>query len=136
MPDGETLDLECFRLPPHQTAPPKPKPPRYCKADFLRGPIPWSRWLVRAIALPGKALAVALVLWREAGIRNSMTVPVQPARLREAGILPDAARRALCTLEVAGLVKVRRPSGRCREVTILSGEGEPWRPTEALTTCK
>ena len=118
MANGETLDPERFRLPPNLTAPPNPKPPRRCPAGFLRGPIPWP-WLVKAMTLPGRALAVALVLWREAGVRKTMVVPLPQVRLREAGILHDAARRAVRSLELAGLVTIRRPPGRCLEVTIL-----------------
>jgi hypothetical protein len=118
MQDGETLDLAGFRLPPNRTAPPRRKPPSCCRAGFLRGPIPWP-WLVKAMTLPGRALAVALILWREAGMRKTMVISFSQARLREVGILPDAARRALRSLERAGLVTIRRPLGRCREVTIL-----------------
>src|SRR5262249_32809455 len=96
----------------------KRKPPRFCKSNFLRGPIPWA-WLIRAMMLPGRALAVGLIIWREAGIRNSLTIPLQHARLREAGIRKDTGRRGLRSLETAGLVTISRPPGRCLEVTIL-----------------
>lgn len=112
------LDLDRLRLPPGLSTAAKPKPPRFVRSDFLRGPIPWP-WLAQAMKLRGKALALALVLWREAGIANTMTIPVRPARLRECGILPDAARRALRSLERAGLVTVERPPGCCPQVTIL-----------------
>jgi hypothetical protein len=69
--------------------------------------------------LPGQALAVGLIIWREAGIRNSLTMPLQHARLREAEIKKDTSRRALRSLEMAGLVTISRPPGRCLEVTIL-----------------
>ena len=117
MPD---LDLDKFRLPPGVSAPPKPKrkPPNYCRSTFLRGPIPWP-WLVRAMTLPGRALAVALVLWREAGIRKAMTFPLSQARLREAAISTQAARRGLRALAMAGLLTIHRPPGRSLEVTIL-----------------
>jgi hypothetical protein len=116
------LDLERFQLPAGWTAPlkPKQKPPRFCKTKFLRGPIPWA-WIVRAMALPGRALAVGLILWRESGIRNSLTVPLQHAHLRDAGILSGAARRGMRYLEKANLVMIRRRPGRCLEVTILDG---------------
>lgn len=113
------LNLETFRLPPSATAPPqsKRKPPRFCRKDFLRGPIPWP-WLVKAMELPGRALALSLILWREAGIKNLLTVALSQTRLRECGILPDAARRAVRNLEAAGLIAVNRKPGRCLEVTI------------------
>ena len=114
------MDLDRFRLKTGMTAPAKPKrkPPHFCKAAFLRGPIPWP-WLLRAMRQPGRALAVALVLWREAGIRKTMVIPLSQARLRESGIDRYAARRGLRALELNGLVTIRRPPGRCLEVTIL-----------------
>jgi hypothetical protein len=101
----------------------KPKPPRSCRRDFLKGPIPWS-WLVRAMALPGAALAVALILWREAGIVKRLTVAAGHSRNRRCGILPDAGRRALRNLEKAGLVSIARKPGRGLEVTILEVEND------------
>jgi hypothetical protein len=119
MPTGE-IDLERFRLPANLTARPqsKRKPPRHCRKDFLRGPIPWT-WLAQAMHLPDKALAVPLILWREPGITNLLTVALSQKRLRECGILPDAARRAVRNLETAGLIEVRRHPGRKLEVIIL-----------------
>ena len=118
------LDLDTLRLRPGMTAPPKPKqkPPRYCRTGFLRGPIPWP-WLLRAMPLPGRALAVALVLWREAGIRKAMTFSLPQARLREASISPQAGRRGLKALEIASLVTIRRPPGRSLELAILDAPG-------------
>ena len=118
------LDLDTLRLRPGMTAPPKPKqkPPRYCRTGFLRGPIPWP-WLLRAMPLPGRALAVALVLWREAGIRKAMTFSLPQARLREASISRHAGRRGLKALEAASLLTIRRPAGRSLEVAILNATG-------------
>jgi hypothetical protein len=71
------------------------------------------------MALRGQALALGLVLWREAGIRKAMTFPLSQARLRDAAISRQAARRGLQALERAGLVIVKRLPGRCLELTIL-----------------
>ena len=50
------------------------RPSRARRPDrFLKGPIPWP-WLMRAIALPGKALAVGLMLWLQSGITCRRTV--------------------------------------------------------------
>jgi hypothetical protein len=116
----DPFDPKRFQLPPNLTSPPKPKrkPPRFCEEPFLRGPISWV-WLLKAMALPGRALAVALVLRREAGIRQAMTFTLSQARLRETGISRYASWRGLRALETAGLVAMQRPSGRCLEVTIL-----------------
>jgi hypothetical protein len=94
------------------------KPPRHLPGEkFLKGPIPWS-WLVRAFSLPGKALHVAMLLWREAGCRRSRYV-----RLCLSGRLPDglnkqSARRGLRQLAAAGLVSIRQRPGRGLDVEI------------------
>jgi hypothetical protein len=67
--------------------------------------------------LPGKALAVGLVAWREAGCRNECTVPVNLSALR----MPRrTAQRALQALEAAGLVAVEHRDGRPPLVTLNS----------------
>jgi hypothetical protein len=107
------------------TAPARPKkrPPRFVRGDFLRGPIPWP-WLLKAMALPGQALAVGLVLWREVGMTNSRTVSVNHARFGKCGITPRVSRFALENLEHAGLIAVQRPPGRNLEVTILESTAD------------
>src|SRR5262245_57375726 len=85
---------------------------------FLMGPISWT-WLVRAAGLPGKALAIGLVAWREAGCRKSRTVPVNLAASAAAmGIHPATPARGLRALERAGLVTVIRRPGRRVVVTL------------------
>jgi hypothetical protein len=116
--DGEHLDLEDFRLMPGIRTQPKKRPLCHVRRNFLRGPIDWG-WLVKAIALPGKALAVGLILWREAGIEKNRTIHVNHARFRKWGVKTGASRRALANLENAKLISVLRPSGRNLEVTIL-----------------
>jgi hypothetical protein len=105
-------DLETLRQRPSK------KPPRHRPGEaFLKGPIPWP-WLVLAARLPGQALQVALLLWREAGCRKCRTVPFCLSHGRELGVTVGSARRALRHLEAAGLVRVRRPPGRGLEVTL------------------
>ena len=91
------------------------RPPRHGQGEkFLKGPIPW-RWLELAGALPGKALAVGLAVWREAGCLNDRTVPLnlsaQPMPRR-------TAQRALQALAAAGLVSVESRDGRPPLVTL------------------
>jgi hypothetical protein len=81
-------DLDHLRLPPSATAPrsPRSRPPRHRpQSAFLKGPIPWD-WLDRAGRLPGKALAVGLVLWQKAGLCNSQTIGICQARLDALGL--------------------------------------------------
>jgi hypothetical protein len=43
------------------------RPPRHRPGEaFIKGTIPWV-WLKTAARLPGKALPVALLLWKQAG---------------------------------------------------------------------
>ena len=114
------LDLDKYRLPPEMTAPalPRKRPPRHRQGEpFLKGPIPWP-WLVQAARLPGRRMAVALLLWREAGCRKSRTVRFRLGQAGELGMAPDTARRALRNLERAGLVTVQRKPGQALEVTL------------------
>jgi hypothetical protein len=69
MPDADPFDPGHWEVPADKEQAPAPntkkkRPYRPRRAErFLRGPVPWP-WLVRAMALPGKALAVGLILWR------------------------------------------------------------------------
>jgi hypothetical protein len=94
------------------------KPPRHRPGElFLKGPIPWP-WLEAAARLPGKALALALCLWWEAGRRRCRTVKLCLGRVG-LGVSEQAARRALRALATAGLVALERQPGRGLEVTLL-----------------
>jgi hypothetical protein len=104
--------------PPPPTANKEP-PPRSRRLDrFLKGPIPWP-WLARAIALPGKALAVGLMLWLQRGITGRRTVLFCLSRATTHSIPTTTARRAIRGLEAAGLVAIQRRPGRGLEVTLL-----------------
>lgn len=106
-------------------------PPRHRPGEkFLKGPIPWD-WLVAATALPGKALAVGLVIWFEAGCRNAGTVPVNLSNLSNLGIPRRTAIRALQALSEVALVKLEHRAGRPTLVTLL-----PAPPTESGATTK
>jgi hypothetical protein len=94
------------------------KPPRHRQGEsFLKGPIPWT-WLERAMRLPGKALHVALVLWREAGCEGNRTVRLCLSGKLPEGLNEQSARRGLQRLSGAGLVSIQRRPGRGLEVTI------------------
>ena len=66
---------------------------------------------------------MGLVLWYCRGLSRSNHVRLTPARVRELGLSPDAARRGLGKLENAGLIRVERQQGRAPYVTILRTEG-------------
>lgn len=93
------------------------QPPRHKPGEkFLKGPIPWP-WLEVASVLPGKALAIGLAVWREAGCRNERSVPLN---LSNQCIPRRTAQRALQCLESSGLVSVEHRDGRPPLVTLLS----------------
>lgn len=113
------IDIDIFRAPAGGSSPgmpPVPRtPPRHRRGEpFLKGPIPW-RWLETAMTLSGKALHIALILWREAGCTGTRTVRF---KLSGAKMNVSAARRGLQALDKAGLVTIRRPPGRALEVTL------------------
>ena len=102
---------------------PKRLPRHRAGQEFLRGPIPLS-WLRAATVLPGKALAVGLVLWFKAGITKRGEVKMTTKLLHKFGLSRYAGYRGLVALEDAGLVTAVRRRGRCPRVTILRGEQE------------
>jgi hypothetical protein len=109
---GQEIDLAAL-----QRRPGKRLPRHEPGEAFLKGPIPWP-WLVTAARLPGKALQVAVLLWREAGCRKSRTVTFCLSRGRELEMGEDTTRRALRRLAEAGLVSVQHPPGRGLLVTL------------------
>ena len=86
---------------------------------YLKGPIPWW-WLAEAIALPGRALPVALVIWLWSGMRRSTSIRLSTRHIfSTVGISRFAVYRALDQLAQAGLIAVERHRGRPPLVTIL-----------------
>src|SRR5215471_13540555 len=71
---------------------------------FIRGPIPMP-WLEAASSLPGKTLAVGLLLWFMAGMRPGHPVRLSHSLLARFHVGRKAAYRALNALVKAGLVQ-------------------------------
>jgi hypothetical protein len=102
----------------------RPRPALVGQAGkFLKGPVNWN-WLLRAMRRPGKALALGLMLWKEAGCEGGRTIHFCLSGAAAEGIPLTTARRAMNALEAAGLVCVERKPGRGLEVTILDPPGE------------
>ncbi len=80
--------------------------------------IPLS-WICQATGLPGKALAVGLVLWYLSGVSKSKTVKLTRLRLSRFGLLPETGRRGLRALERAKLVHVERSGKKSPQVTLV-----------------
>ena len=88
------------------------------KRQFIKGPIPLP-WLCCASQLPGSALRVGLVLWYLVGVSKSKEVKLTTKKLKAWGLSHDQKTRGLSHLERAGLVKVKRGTGRNPRVLIL-----------------
>ncbi|MBY0459806.1 MAG: hypothetical protein K2V38_21010 [Gemmataceae bacterium] len=111
---SDPFDLS--RLPDAPATARSRRSPRHRPGEkFLKGPIPW-RWVEVAAPLPGKALAVGIAAWREAGCRKCRTVPLNLSGL---AVPRRTAQRGLAELERAGLVSVNRRKGRPPLVTLL-----------------
>jgi len=81
-------------------------------------------WLRAAAKLPGKALAVGVWLWFSSGLTRCPTIKFSVGHLEDWGVPPTTARRALKSLEGAGLVKVERHAGRKALITLNpAGQG-------------
>lgn len=91
---------------------------------FIRGPIPLA-WLDGVLKLPGRVpLVVALALMYQSGLEGAGKVRFTHKLMRRFGVAPRSASRSLELLQAAGLVKIYRPPGRCREVEILNTNSE------------
>lgn len=97
--------------------------------NLLRRPSPWITarldWLERAARLRGKALAIALVIWRRASVPGVAVVLMAPIDVRGMGVSRDAFYDGLTRLTAAGLIATERQRGRTAEVIVLGGDGEP-----------
>jgi hypothetical protein len=127
MPDADDFDPDRWAMAGELLpgSPASHRPRRSRRTDrFLKGPVPWT-WLSSAMALPGKALAVGLMLWLQCGITGQYTVTFCLSRAVAEGISTTTARRAMRALESAGLVSIRRWPGRGLEVTILEKSAQP-----------
>lgn len=79
-------------------------------------------WLETAAMLPGKALAVALLLWFRRGFDPGGTEPIclTPTLLARFGVGSKAGARAVRQFEKAGLVTAEFSRGRCPRVRLRS----------------
>lgn len=79
-------------------------------------------WFEAAADLPGKALAVGLIIRLEAALRQSQTITLTGAMTKGIDLPPSSRRRALASLEAAGLIRVDRQPRHNPVVTILERE--------------
>ena len=96
------------------------KPGRVFGGDFVPAlPLAWAN---KAGRLPGKALHVALAIWRQAALKKSMTTSLPNGPLDGYGVKERAKRAALLALEGAGLIQVEWKAGCNPIVTIKMDE--------------
>jgi hypothetical protein len=88
------------------------------RRQFLRGPVDWEDTCIAA-ALPGKALAVWLLIHLRWRMRDGDAVTLPSRRLAEMGVDPDAKCRALRVLEDAELIKVIRQRGKSPRIALV-----------------
>ena len=81
-------------------------------------PIP-APWFQKAASLPGKALAVGLILRYEVAIGRKDSVRLTRQATAAWGVGRDARRRALQVLETAGLIDVQKRLRSTPVVTIV-----------------
>ncbi len=82
------------------------------------GPIP-GPWLEIASRLPGRALHVGLAIWYLVGLTKNKEVRLSKRTRERFSIPPDAYRRGLRQLELAGLITVERATGKNSRVTVV-----------------
>jgi hypothetical protein len=90
---------------------------RQTRAQFIPS-IPLE-WFTRVCTLPGKALAVALVIWRLAKMKKKPNFVLSQAALNRHGINRWAKYSALKALESAGVIAVDRRQKKNPVVTPL-----------------
>jgi hypothetical protein len=98
--------------------------PKNQSDKFLKGPVPLA-WLMSAARLPGKALAVGIVLWFRSGLLRSNKVSLPSTLLTLFGVDRHAKVRALNALEKASLIAVERCNGKNPIVTLLETTEAP-----------
>ena len=127
VPDGGEIDTQPFdpaslRLPPGSQPVAEKKvelaTARRRRAGRFVAPMPLE-WFRLACRLPGKAAALAVVIWHLARLRKSDTLVLTQTSLDEFGISRQAKYRALERLEAAGLIAVQRRDKKNPQVTVL-----------------
>ena len=113
--------LEAAAKAPRGRKPPSQRKPRRVLAGNFVPALPLE-WANKAGCLPGKALHVALAIWRQAALKKSMTTSLPNGSLAGYGVKERAKRAALLALERAGLIQVEWKPGCNPIVTIKMGE--------------
>lgn len=79
--------------------------------------VPWR--VFSAVApLPGKALAVYMIAWREGMLHFSSVITLTSMSLRLCGVTRHEKAQALVCLEKVGLITVARQRGKNPQITV------------------
>ena len=92
---------------------------RPLREPFLMGPI-LLRELAPIAQMPGKALAVWLLIRHRSDLSRGDWITLPQTLLEKWGIRKDAKAEALRRLEDAGLIRVERPKGYMLKVKLIS----------------
>jgi hypothetical protein len=93
-------------------------PKRPIREPFLKGPL-LLRELFPIARMPGKALALWLLILHRTGINRNQPCTLPARILVEWGINKDAKVEALRRLELQGLITVERPRGFMLKVKLV-----------------
>jgi|SRR5215472_239127 len=97
------------------------KPKRVFAGNFVPAlPLEWAN---TAGCLPGKALHVALAIWREAALKKSKITSLPNGPLARYGVKERAKRAALLALEGAGLIQVEWKPG-CNPIVTIKTDND------------
>jgi hypothetical protein len=104
-------------VPPKAVKAPQHTPKNPVKDKFVKVPLWWAEQAARAVN--SSQMFVCIWLLRLAWEKHSTTFPLANAGLAKWGISREAKRRALASLEKAGLISVQRRAKRSPIVTLL-----------------
>src|SRR5262245_41562398 len=92
---------------------PRLKPSKYIRTIPLK-------WATKAMALPGKSAALAMIIWYLSGLSKLKTVVISRTLLKRFGVNYFSGRRAIKWLEEAGLVRVVHNGNHSPKVTVIN----------------
>ena len=90
---------------------------RPSQGSFLKGPLPLNE-LLPAVRMPGKALAVWLLIRYRTDLNHGKWATLPQRLLEQWGVGKDAKTDALRRLEQAGLILIERPKGYMLKVKL------------------
>lgn len=84
---------------------------------FIKGPVDLE-WIQGAASAGGKALEVALEIWRLRGLKCADCFKINLSRLQGWGVTRSSGSRAIKVLEAKGLISTVKRPGNCIEISL------------------